>query len=64
MAKAALREPAPRVTLVLSLTVENVDSWVILSPVSGRCSDLRLSAVDTVVDGGHLLGRTGFLNFV
>ena len=26
MAKAARREPAPRVTLVLSLTVENVDS--------------------------------------
>ena len=34
MARAALREPAPRVTLVLSLTVEKVDSnWVCSSQV-------------------------------
>ena len=32
MARAALREPAPRVTRVLRRTVEKVDSWVILKP--------------------------------
>jgi hypothetical protein len=32
IANAAVREPAPRVTLVRSRTVENVDSMVIWSP--------------------------------
>jgi hypothetical protein len=40
------------VTLVLSLKVEKVDSMVILSVALGHRSDLQLSVVVSVVDGG------------
>jgi hypothetical protein len=50
MARAALREPAPLVTLVRSLTVENVDSTVILSRYDIHPCDVQVCDLDGVFD--------------
>jgi hypothetical protein len=64
MARAALREPAPRVTLVLRRTVEKVGSMLILSLARAEGSDLRLFGMDSVIDDGLVPGPRGSLNFV